>query len=150
MLYNHFQWLTLKGETRFAKCQFPLVFSSAVTLSITLSPKSSRLNYGISHNFHYHSVVTQMVTSLGISQVFCPCGFATNGGISYYIQLICHRLCKRTIGTLLATLLQHPKQNIAPVWDQSQTGAVFPLYLHRKITLQGLKDVNGHASRIKL
>ena len=57
------------------------------------------------------SIGTQIVTLLGISQHFRPHRFATNRDVFNYIQLICHRFCKRTIGTLFVTPLQYPKQN---------------------------------------
>ena len=66
---------------------------------------------GISHLFCCPSIGTQIVTLLGISQHFRPHRFATNRDVFNYIQLICHRFCKRTIGTLFVTPLQYPKQN---------------------------------------
>ena len=66
---------------------------------------------GISHLFCCPSIGTQIVTLLGISQHFRPHRFATNRDVFNYIQLICHRFCKRTIGTLIVTPLQYPKQN---------------------------------------
>ena len=61
--------------------------------------------------FYRPLIVTPIVTLLGISQHFRPHRFATNRDIFNYIQLICHRFCKRTIGTLFVTPLQYPKQN---------------------------------------
>lgn len=66
---------------------------------------------GISHLSCSLSTVTQIMTPLGISQHFRPHRFATNRDIFNYIQLICHRFCKRTIGTLFVATLQYPKQN---------------------------------------
>ena len=98
---------------QFAKCRFPPFCPNLVTLFVTSTPKLSRLNYGISHNIYSSSVGTQIVTSLGISQHFRSPRFATNRDTFNYIQLICHRFFKRTIGTLFATYLQRPKQKIS-------------------------------------
>ena len=51
---------------------FRFFFPSAGTLFVTLSPKSNRINYGISHNIYRLSIGTQIVTPLGISQHFRP------------------------------------------------------------------------------
>ena len=66
---------------------------------------------GTSLLFYCPLIVTPIVTSIGISQHFRPHRFATNRDVFNYIQLICHRFCKRTIGTLFVTPLQYPKQN---------------------------------------
>ena len=117
MLYNHFQWLTLKGETRFAKCRFPLFSPNPGTLFITLSPKSSRINYGISHNFYHPSVGTQIVTSLGISQLFHSPRFATNRDTFCYAPFVLQRLanpelkkkcCSDIVGYLIGSYYISP------------------------------------------
>lgn len=66
-------------------------------------------------SFRYPSTGTQIVTFLGISQLFRSPLFATNRDTFRYIQLICHRFGKRTIGTPFITHpdKKHPKSNFA-------------------------------------
>ena len=78
-------------------------------LSLICQPLGTLL--GTTLLFYHTSIVTQLVTPIGISQHFRPHRFATNRDVFNYIQLICHRFCKRTIETLFVTPLQYPKQN---------------------------------------
>ena len=93
-------------------------------LSSALPGNPSFVTFGISHkykklgypiNIKSWDIPTPRIPpkNLGISQDFRSPQFATNRDTFNYIQLIRHRFCKWTIGTLFATYLQHPKQKIS-------------------------------------